>query len=96
VLDEEVMGFFGVLEELIAILLFDAFGDLDEIDTMVIIVSKIERLTEEFVVTGSDGMAKMLDLVAAVVEVVFTGNIVSGFLEDVADAVSESGSPGVA
>ena len=77
-------------------MLFNALGDLDEINAMIVVISKVKRLTEEFVVTGSDGMAKMLDLVATVVEVVFTGNIVSGFLEDVADAVSESGSPGVA
>jgi hypothetical protein len=96
VLDEEVMGFFGVLQPFVPILLFDAFGDLDEVYAMVVIITKVERLTEELVVTGSHGVAKVLDLVAAVVEIVFTGNFVSGFGEDVADAVAKSGTPGVA
>ena len=63
---------------------------------MVVIITKVKGLAEELMVTGSDGMAKVLDLVATVVEIVFTGNFVSGFGEDVADAVAKSGTPGVA
>ena len=37
--DEEIMGFLGIREILIAILVFDGLGDVDEVDAMVIVIA---------------------------------------------------------
>ena len=51
------MGLLVIDEIFIAIFVADGFGDVDEVDAMIVIVIEMELFAKEFVITLAQGMA---------------------------------------
>src|SRR5574344_9051 len=94
--DEKIMAFWGIYQILITEFFFDFLGDVNDILAMVIVIAKRDALAEKRVVAEGERMTEMLDLVAAVIDVELTGDIVARFGIEIRDGVAECRSAGVA
>ena len=94
VTDEERVGFLVFLEVFVPELLLDVLRDVDEVDAMVIVIPEDGSfLAEELAIADIEGMAEMLDLVPAVIHVIFAGDVVSPSIEEIRDAIADCSAP---
>ena len=66
------------MQEFIAVDLDDAFGSFHNVVTMITVFRELHIHTKLFQITGIDRSSQIIDLIAGIIDIVFTGNIIAG------------------
>jgi len=65
------------MQEFIAVDLDDAFGSFHNVVTMITVFRELHIHTKLFQITGIDRSSQIIDLIAGIIDIVFTGNIIA-------------------